>query len=80
MKKEWSLLSVRGRGDFLFYEKLKKLKLKIKDWNKKVYGWIDLSIKEKIKKQYYLDQYLVANARGNIAEAIESRRVISDEI
>ncbi|XP_058757182.1 uncharacterized protein LOC131630421 [Vicia villosa] len=55
MKKEWNLLSVKGGGDFVMYEKLKRLKVKFKVWNKEVFGWIDLRIDEKVEKQYDLD-------------------------
>ncbi|XP_058783675.1 uncharacterized protein LOC131658395 [Vicia villosa] len=80
LKKEWGLLSVRGRGDFVLYEKLKNLKLKLKDWNKEIYGWIDLSIEEKIDEQHELDQFLAANTGSNIAEVVEAGRLVADDI
>lgn len=80
VKKDWSQLSVTGRGDFVLYEKLKSLKLKLKDWNKEVYCWIDLSIEEKVDEQHELDLFLVANVGGNISAAVEARREAADAI
>lgn len=43
-------MSIKGRGDFIIYEKLKRLKVKLKEWNEEVFGWIDLRIDEKIEE------------------------------
>ncbi|XP_058784613.1 uncharacterized protein LOC131659440 [Vicia villosa] len=37
---EWATLKIEGRGDFMLFEKLKKLKNRILAWNREVFGWI----------------------------------------
>lgn len=44
MKKEWSKLKVDVRGDFILYDKLKSLMFRLKEWNREVFGWIDLKV------------------------------------
>lgn len=53
--KEWSKWKVKGIGDFCLYEKLKNLKVRLKVWNKEIFGWIDLKVDECIEDQFILD-------------------------
>ncbi|XP_058774472.1 uncharacterized protein LOC131648760 [Vicia villosa] len=77
---EWNLISVVRRGDFVLYEKLKKLKPALKKWNKEIFGWIDLKIEEKIDEQHDLDIFLLANIGKDVAEIAESRRKVADDL
>ncbi|XP_058756614.1 uncharacterized protein LOC131629831 [Vicia villosa] len=69
-----------GRWDLCLYEKLKRLKTKLRVWNIKVFGWIDLKVEDKIDDLNELDQYLINNLGGANVEEVESRRVVSEEI
>ncbi|XP_058779021.1 uncharacterized protein LOC131653012 [Vicia villosa] len=80
VRKEWSLMTIKGKGDYALYEKLKSLKLTLKEWNKEVFGWLDLRIKEKIDEQHELDQFLILNAGGDASGDVEARRVAADVI
>ncbi|XP_058759623.1 uncharacterized protein LOC131632924 [Vicia villosa] len=80
VSKEWSLLSDKGRGDYVLYEKLRRLKLSLKVRNKEVYGWQDLKIEENIDEQNDLDKFLISNVDDDISEAVEARRKVADEI
>ncbi|XP_058786284.1 uncharacterized protein LOC131660936 [Vicia villosa] len=71
---EWRKLNYRGRGDYCVYEKLKSIKSKLKDWNRDVFGWIDLKISNNIDDQARLDQLLVDNIGMDATETVEQRR------
>ncbi|XP_058785888.1 uncharacterized protein LOC131660624 [Vicia villosa] len=59
MAKEWLCLEIRGRGDFVLIEKLKKLKDRLRVWNREVFGWIDLRVEEDTEKINTIDKVLV---------------------
>lgn len=80
MSREWSKLSVKGKGDYVLCEKLKRLKGSLKVWNKEVYGWLDLKIVEAIYEQHDLDKFLVANMGADNSKVIEARRKEADVI
>lgn len=52
----------------------------LKVWNKEVYGWLDLKIVERIDEQHDLDNFLISNAGGDVAGAVEARRMAADDI
>ncbi|XP_058742235.1 uncharacterized protein LOC131614691 [Vicia villosa] len=76
---EWSLIKVKGRGDFCLAEKLKALKVRLSWWNKTVYGWLDLKINEACKEIHFLDNEFVVCA-GNVTEEIVKKRAKEVEI
>ncbi|XP_019427123.1 PREDICTED: uncharacterized protein LOC109335445 [Lupinus angustifolius] len=45
---EWKKLDFSGRGSFVFKEKLKKLKVVLKCWNKEKFGMLDRQIEDKV--------------------------------
>ncbi|XP_019434024.1 PREDICTED: uncharacterized protein LOC109340748 [Lupinus angustifolius] len=45
---EWNKLDFSGRGSFVFKEKLKKLKVVLKCWNKEKFGMLDRQIEDKV--------------------------------
>ncbi|XP_019429666.1 PREDICTED: uncharacterized protein LOC109337200 [Lupinus angustifolius] len=45
---EWKKLDISGRGSFVFKEKLKKLKVVLKCWNKEKFGMLDRQIEDKV--------------------------------
>lgn len=73
-------MNIKGRGDFVLYEKIKNIKLKLKAWNKEVFGWLNLKIEEKVDEHHELDQYLISNVGGYVSGAVEGRKVVADEI
>ncbi|XP_058772452.1 uncharacterized protein LOC131646435 [Vicia villosa] len=77
---EWNLIQVAGRGDFILYEKLKKLKQALKKWNNETFGWIDLSIEEKINEQHDLDNFLLNNIGIDAADSVECRRKVAEDL
>lgn len=46
VKSEWNSFYVKGRVARVLKEKLKLLRDNLRWWNKNVFGWIDLKIKE----------------------------------
>lgn len=55
VKEEWDVVSVIGQGDFILKENLKALKRKLKWWNKKVFGWLDLKVEKVVSDLNSLD-------------------------
>lgn len=66
VKEEWEKIVLNGRGDFVMYEKLKRLKPSLRDWNREVFRWVDLRVEEKVKELNELDGSLVENNGENI--------------
>lgn len=77
---EWKLIEITGRKDYHLYEKLKRLKERLRMWNKETFGWINLKVDEKIDELNDLDKFLVNNFDGLVSKEIEDRRVVSEEI
>ncbi|XP_058732795.1 uncharacterized protein LOC131604368 [Vicia villosa] len=76
---EWKKMEVRGRGDFVLYEKLKKLKERLREWNREVFGWIDLKVEDAKEKINTLDKEIEVNMRGvNDEEVLERRLATKD--
>ncbi|XP_058773230.1 uncharacterized protein LOC131647348 [Vicia villosa] len=61
MVNEWKRLEIRGRGDFVLYEKLKKFKERLREWNEEVFGWIDLRVEDASAKINVLDKDIELN-------------------
>lgn len=78
-KEEWEKINLAGRGDFVLYENLKRLKSCLRDWNQDVFGWVDLRVDEKVKGLNGLDGILVENPGANIEELAKARsNVVGD--
>lgn len=77
---EWPDLTVNGRGDFILYEKLKRLKSHLREWNREIFGWIDLKVNKEVGYINDLDNMLVDNIGGDIEALVQSRRDISKEL
>ncbi|XP_058742006.1 uncharacterized protein LOC131614440 [Vicia villosa] len=73
VKDEWEKISMAGRGDFVLYEKLKRLKSILRGWNCDGFGWVDLRVNEKVKELNDLDGNLVENHGDNIDELAKVR-------
>ncbi|XP_019433565.1 PREDICTED: uncharacterized protein LOC109340346 [Lupinus angustifolius] len=52
---EWKKLEINGRGSFVFKEKLKKLKVALKRWNKHHFGMLDRKIEDQVEVINYVD-------------------------
>ncbi|XP_058766616.1 uncharacterized protein LOC131640222 [Vicia villosa] len=55
VEKEWLVLDVHGRGDYVLKEKLRLLKSRLSWWNYNVFGRIDLDIEEGAKDMNEID-------------------------
>ena len=55
MRRKWANNDVQGRGIYIFKEKLKKLKVDLKVWNKEVFGDVSLAREELQKRINELD-------------------------
>lgn len=47
---EWKNITVEGRNDFIIKEKFKLMKASLKRWNKKVFGWNNLKVREGVEE------------------------------
>ncbi|XP_058746695.1 uncharacterized protein LOC131619638 [Vicia villosa] len=74
IKEEWAKLSVKGRGDFVLFEKLKGLKESLKVWNRETFGWIDLKVEKEAEMINDMDVLVVDKFGGSIDDIIEKRR------
>ncbi|XP_058746654.1 uncharacterized protein LOC131619586 [Vicia villosa] len=77
---EWPKLKVHGRGDFVWLEKLKRLKLILRKWNREIFGWIDLKVDEEVDGINEMDNLLAENFGGSIDGLVEARREAFDEV
>ncbi|XP_058761311.1 uncharacterized protein LOC131634691 [Vicia villosa] len=80
ISEEWGKLNVIGKKDFMLYEKLRRLKLRLRDWNREVFVWIDLKVKEEVDNLNMLDNLLVDNIGDNVEALVSNRREVSKEI
>jgi len=55
VRRKWANNDVQGRGIYIFKEKLKKLKVDLKVWNKEVFGDVSLAREELQKRINELD-------------------------
>ncbi|XP_058733800.1 uncharacterized protein LOC131605468 [Vicia villosa] len=76
---EWKKLEVRGRGDFVLYEKLKRLKERLRVWNREVFGWIDLKVEEASEKINTLDKVIEVNFGGGIDKEVIDRSLATKD-
>ncbi|XP_058725826.1 uncharacterized protein LOC131597131 [Vicia villosa] len=48
VKQEWNSKHVQGSGAFVLKEKLKHLRDRLRWWNQRVFGWLDVKIKDDV--------------------------------
>lgn len=73
VEEEWNKIHVKGRGDYVLIEKLKVLKGRISEWNREVYGWLNLNINKACKEMKFLDNEFVHFA-DNAPEIVVRKR------
>lgn len=72
-------MKVKGRGELILCEKLKRLKERLRTWNNEVFGWIDLKVNGEVGKINELDKSLVENFGNNVDSFVAARREASSE-
>ncbi|XP_058783955.1 uncharacterized protein LOC131658705 [Vicia villosa] len=77
IREEWPKMEVKGRGDFVLFEKLKRLKASLKVWNREVFGWIDLKVDKDADIINDMDVLLADRFGGSIDDLVETRRKAS---
>lgn len=61
-------------------EKLKKLRERLRWWNKEVYGWIDLQFQENVKELNELDKDLSEVKDDKREDVISRRKKVNNSI
>jgi len=74
VRRKWVSYDVQGRGIYIFKEKLKKLKVVLKVWNKEVFGDVNLASEELKKRINVLDAQ--DDDRGLVESEREERRTL----
>lgn len=69
----WQDLKVFGRGDYVLKEKLRMLKIRLREWNLEVYGKIDLGIKDIVKAINDEDEFVEWCCENQTEDAIRRR-------
>ncbi|XP_058766236.1 uncharacterized protein LOC131639797 [Vicia villosa] len=80
LKEEWGKLEVQGRGNFVLYEKLRRMKLIIKKRNRDIFGWINLHVSEKVDNLNFLDIMIVEHREEDISSMVEDRYNVTGEL
>jgi len=74
VRRKWVSYDVQGRGIYIFKEKLKRLKVDLKVWNKEVFGDVNLASEELQKRINVLDAQ--DDGRGLVESEREERRTL----
>lgn len=56
------------------------MKIRVREWNRAVFGWIDLKVEEDVDNINMLDNLLVENMGGEVEDLINFRREVSKEM
>lgn len=72
-------MKVVGRGGFSLFEKLKLLKIRLRTWNREVFGWIDLKVNEEVEKINDLDFSIADNFGSNVDNMVDARKEATSE-
>ncbi|XP_058734137.1 uncharacterized protein LOC131605849 [Vicia villosa] len=67
-------MEVEGRGDFVLKEKLRLLKDKLKEWNKEVFGRIELELEECVREINLADDRLDTDSCSSFLANLELRK------
>ncbi|XP_058757847.1 uncharacterized protein LOC131631081 [Vicia villosa] len=68
------------KGDFVLFEKLQRLKVRLKESTREVFGWIDLKVDKEVGIINETDEMLVENFGGGIEGFVETRRKTTNEV
>lgn len=68
VRKEREALDITGSKVFTLKEKLKRLRDKLRWWNKEVFGWIDLRVQGAVKDLNNIDNHLASSNYKNSDE------------
>ncbi|XP_058759273.1 uncharacterized protein LOC131632551 [Vicia villosa] len=74
IEKEWKEIQVEGRGDFILKEKLRRLKDRLRWWNKYVFGKIDLEVEEDVRDINIGDDRLELVLHDNCTDVVLDRK------
>ncbi|XP_058741515.1 uncharacterized protein LOC131613893 [Vicia villosa] len=77
---EWKKLIVKGRGDFVLYEKLKRLRERLRVWNREVFGWIELKLEDASEKINVFDKVIGENMGGNKEVVVNDIRTATKDL
>lgn len=80
MEKEWNEIQVKGRRDFIFKEKLRILKERLKWWNKVVFGKIDLDMEDNERAIKFGDERLEDDIVGNHTDILLNRKEVTSKL
>lgn len=69
----WSNVSIQGKKVYRLKEKLRRLKDKLKVWNREVFGLLNLNVEEAIAELNSLD-VLVVEAVDSVSKSVSDRR------
>ncbi|XP_058776636.1 uncharacterized protein LOC131650960 [Vicia villosa] len=80
LEEEWAKIQVNGSGEFILYEKLKRMKVCIRKWNREVFGWIDLCVEEKVESLNNLDNLLAEHHGEDISRLVDDRFNVTSDL
>lgn len=66
-------MKVEGNSDYVIKEKLKILKVSLRRWNKKVFGWYDLKVEEGVEEINKVDKLLSSCMDNEVKELVDRR-------
>lgn len=76
VKEVWNNENIHGRKLFIFKEKLKFLKSKLKSWNTEVFDKLNLQVKKAINGMNQLDSILINDVNTMSYDFLEHRREV----
>lgn len=77
---EWKYFDVKGRGNFVKKEKLKRFKSMLRWWNKEVFCWIDLKVEDSVKEMNELENLLTEDNGDLFSDLVKRKALDSKEI
>ncbi|XP_058764170.1 uncharacterized protein LOC131637587 [Vicia villosa] len=73
VESEWKEMTVVGRPDFVLYEKMKRLKERLRWWNTSIFGKVDLDLEESLKEMNKGDSILEDVAEEDFLVSLQDR-------
>lgn len=80
VEEEWKNMKIEGREDFFLKEKLRLFKEKLRRWNMKVFGRIDLELEEGVRDLNLADVFLEREDGDLFSETLDRRKEASNRI
>ncbi|XP_058754723.1 uncharacterized protein LOC131627880 [Vicia villosa] len=80
VKEVWSSQQITGTRAFVLKENIKHLRERLRWWNQRVFGWLDLRIEEDVEKLNELEEEHVSNTIQGNDEAYSRRKDIQHNI